>query len=220
MKRQRCDDCGKRDGDRAPDGRILLVFEPGMESEPKLCAPCIDARRPTILAEMEAPRYRTAGEMLRALTAPNQLIGDAPYRGPPAFIDPLEQLELGRMRDDPAAFIEKRPRGPARPLAARDVPQVRAQRPVGEEERAAEATMTVHRLKTLPAYFQAQIDGVKTFEARKDDRGFQVGDILELAEWSGWCFTGRELRRRVTYILRGPVFGVESRYCVMATVRM
>jgi len=34
--------------------------------------------------------------------------------------------------------------------------------------------MTVHELKTMTEYFAAILDGRKTFELRKDDRGFKV----------------------------------------------
>ena len=38
--------------------------------------------------------------------------------------------------------------------------------------------MTQHELKILPEYFVAVRDGIKKFEVRKDDRPFEVGDIL------------------------------------------
>jgi hypothetical protein len=40
-----------------------------------------------------------------------------------------------------------------------------------------------HDLKIAPAYFKAVIEGRKTFEIRKDDRGFQAGDTVTLAEY-------------------------------------
>jgi hypothetical protein len=75
-----------------------------------------------------------------------------------------------------------------------------------------------HSLKTWPEYFQAAMIGAKTFEARKDDRDFQCLDELLLREWNPGTndYTGREVVRRVTYILRGPAFGVEAGWCVMA----
>lgn len=44
--------------------------------------------------------------------------------------------------------------------------------------------MRIHRLKTHVSYFQALRRGDKTFEARLNDRDFQVGDVLDLIEWS------------------------------------
>lgn len=37
-----------------------------------------------------------------------------------------------------------------------------------------------HDLKILPEYFKAIMKGDKTFEIRKNDRCFQVGDVLRL----------------------------------------
>lgn len=81
-----------------------------------------------------------------------------------------------------------------------------------------EKEAVVHKLKILPCFFAAVCDGTKTFEVRKNDRGFQVGDILELKEWlpdSG--YTGKFVRRKVTYILYGGVIaGLDESYVVMA----
>ncbi len=75
-----------------------------------------------------------------------------------------------------------------------------------------------HVLKTWPEYFDALSTGAKTFEARKDDRNFEVGDELVLREYEAkhLYFTGREVVRYVSYILRWPAFGVEAGWCVMA----
>lgn len=64
---------------------------------------------------------------------------------------------------------------------------------------------SLHQLKTHPDYFERLVSGEKTFEAREDDRGFQVGDTLHLREWRpGHGYTGRGLFYGVSWILRGP----------------
>lgn len=78
----------------------------------------------------------------------------------------------------------------------------------------------VHDLKTWPLYFQAVVDGRKTFELRINDRDFQVGDFLRLQEWSQPAnekvhYTGREIIVRVSYLLEGGKFGLEDGYVVM-----
>lgn len=74
-----------------------------------------------------------------------------------------------------------------------------------------------HALKTWPQFFNAILAGTKTFEARKNDRDFQAGDILELQEYDPVVqeFTGRDIERKVSYILNGPAFGVEEGFCIM-----
>ena len=77
----------------------------------------------------------------------------------------------------------------------------------------------IHELKTWPEYFQEVFMDHKKFELRKDDRNYQVGDHLILKEWEmkGHYFTGRELARVVTYILRdAPEFGLQEGYVLMS----
>ena len=75
-----------------------------------------------------------------------------------------------------------------------------------------------HVLKTWPEYFEKIADGTKTFELREDDRGFEVGDELMLVEYSPVAdvLTGRKVIRRVTYMMKGPAFGVDAGWCVLA----
>lgn len=80
------------------------------------------------------------------------------------------------------------------------------------------AEVRTHDLKTWPAYFAAVADGRKTFELRRDDRGYAVGDTLLLREWEPDAerYTGREERRRVTYVVRdAPWFGLVPGFCIL-----
>lgn len=64
--------------------------------------------------------------------------------------------------------------------------------------------MKWHKLKTVTPVWKDVDSGVKSFEIREDDRGYAVGDILELQEYDervGW-YTSRVCYREVTYILR------------------
>ena len=72
--------------------------------------------------------------------------------------------------------------------------------------------MTVHELKTWPGQFRDVAAGRKTFEVRRDDRGFAVGDRLVLREWDlpEERYTGRQLTVRVSHLLRGGEFGRAS----------
>lgn len=78
--------------------------------------------------------------------------------------------------------------------------------------------MAEHDLKCWPKPFDAVERGDKRFEFRRDDRGFSIGDILVLRRWNPQTgdYTGRWLRKRVTYLARGPEFGIPLGYCVMS----
>lgn len=58
-----------------------------------------------------------------------------------------------------------------------------------------------HELKIYPKYFKAILDGKKTFEIRKDDRDFQVGDSIVLKEWDNIKYSGREIQAIIKYML-------------------
>ena len=78
-----------------------------------------------------------------------------------------------------------------------------------------------HELKIHPDYFDVVASNVKTFEIRENDRNYQVGDWLILKEWYRGKFTGRELKRYVTYVYRGNgAFGLSEGYCVMSIVEI
>jgi len=73
-----------------------------------------------------------------------------------------------------------------------------------------------HTLKTETEYYQAIEKGLKTFELRKNDRGFKVGDILYLEEVVRGVHTGRKLPPlEVIYILHGGKYGLEDGFCIM-----
>lgn len=72
-----------------------------------------------------------------------------------------------------------------------------------------------HYLKILPEYFWAVIQGSKPFEVRKNDRDYQVGDLLELQEWTPETqYTGNRTSVGVTYILSDPEY-VKPGYVIM-----
>lgn len=95
-------------------------------------------------------------------------------------------------------------------------------------------TNQTHKLKTWPEPFKATRTYAKRFEFRLNDRDFQVGDDLLLQEWEPegsfgevghtdetalvvtGRYTGQECLRTVTYILRGPAFGIPEGYVVMS----
>lgn len=75
----------------------------------------------------------------------------------------------------------------------------------------------IHELKTLPEYFEAIIKGEKLFEIRKNDRFFQVGDLLALNEFDvkNVSYTGRSCIVYIDYILNNEEF-CKSGFVVMS----
>lgn len=76
-----------------------------------------------------------------------------------------------------------------------------------------------HNIRLNSRWFDDVAEGRKTFELRKNDREYQVGDILELMEFDDGRYSGRMTRCRVTYMLE-KVDGLAEGYCILGTVRM
>lgn len=90
----------------------------------------------------------------------------------------------------------------------------------------------IHFLKQWPQYFEQIRLKRKTFEIRKDDRGFMLGDQLCLEEWipldeslpdhaavGMHGSTGRFLMTGpIPYIMRGPSFGLAVGHVIMSIV--
>jgi hypothetical protein len=74
--------------------------------------------------------------------------------------------------------------------------------------------VTVHVLKCDHGPFSDLWDGKKTCEVRKDDRGYQVDDTLQLGERKHGIETGRKLFAMVTHIQRG--YGLPDDICVLS----
>jgi hypothetical protein len=102
------------------------------------------------------------------------------------------------------------------------------------QQKQEERVPTSHVLKTWRAPFDAVWTGAKPYEYRKDDRNYQIGDTLFLCEWDVQCercgstppgscddgceprgFLGRAIQARVTFLTRGPDFGIPNGYCVL-----
>lgn len=75
----------------------------------------------------------------------------------------------------------------------------------------------VHTLKTWSRFFDRVKDGSKTFELRYDDRGFKLGDVVELVRCHDESPHGRHtgaqagrLCKRITYVMHGGEFGLQD----------
>lgn len=86
--------------------------------------------------------------------------------------------------------------------------------------------MHTHILKTDPKVFGESWQGNKSYEVRKDDRNYQIDDILILKETtsdgellamgSPLAYTGRQLTRRI--ISKTTKYGMQPGWCVLGVV--
>lgn len=82
---------------------------------------------------------------------------------------------------------------------------------------------TVHKVKCWPNYYDAIVAGDKRFDVRRDDRGYQKGDIVCLQKYDPkTCrFVGSRatmpysIEKEIKYILTGGQFGIEPGYVVL-----
>ena len=91
----------------------------------------------------------------------------------------------------------------------------------GATERITNIFNMIHELKTWPEYFQLIESGEKSFELRKNDRDFKVGDHVLLKEYQkdSKQYTGRILNRRITFVMKGikaEELGLKKGYCIMS----
>lgn len=60
--------------------------------------------------------------------------------------------------------------------------------------------MKAHELKILPKFYEDIFEGKRSFELRKDDRDFQVGDYIIFREYDG------EKIHRSDYVLPNKIY--------------
>ncbi|MDU5262241.1 MAG: DUF3850 domain-containing protein [Clostridium celatum] len=76
--------------------------------------------------------------------------------------------------------------------------------------------MKIHELKILSRYYEDVAMSNKTFELRKDDRDYEVGDYLNLREIDNNEYTGREINVEIVYILRNcSEYGLKEGYVIL-----
>ena len=83
----------------------------------------------------------------------------------------------------------------------------------------------VHELKTWIEYFQLMVSGEKSFDLRKNDRGFRAGHELLLKEYDKESnnYTSRILHCKITYVLKGEeaeTFGLKEGFCILGLEKL
>lgn len=72
----------------------------------------------------------------------------------------------------------------------------------------------VHDVKLGATFFEDVKTGRKTFELRKNDRGYKEGDTIVLHEYKDGATTGRTITKKIVYMLEGFT-GLEDGYCIL-----
>ncbi|MEQ3500615.1 DUF3850 domain-containing protein [Tenacibaculum sp. SSH1-16] len=76
--------------------------------------------------------------------------------------------------------------------------------------------MRVHEVKVKQPFYDDLYFKRKSFEVRKNDRDYEVGDILHLKEFSNQDWQNMQgIFRKVVYLLEGGQYGIENGYVVL-----
>jgi hypothetical protein len=75
-----------------------------------------------------------------------------------------------------------------------------------------------HVVKCWPEFFDAIELGLKPFDVRRNDRDYQLCDILVLERYDpsyGYTEPHKEMRKVISYVLAGGQFGIEPGFVVL-----
>ena len=77
----------------------------------------------------------------------------------------------------------------------------------------------IHILKTVQPFFSEVKKGTKTFEHRRNDRDFQVGDEVVLQEYDMLhnSLSGDEIKVKITYVLKDRA-GLDEDFCIFSFI--
>lgn len=93
--------------------------------------------------------------------------------------------------------------------------------------------MKLHELKIKHEYLEDVYLGKKTFELRKNDRDYQVGDLIHFVD-EGYikpisedlycvecCCVDEDALYKITYILKDvPQYGLDVDYCILGIKKL
>lgn len=76
--------------------------------------------------------------------------------------------------------------------------------------------MKLHILKIETCYFNDILSKRKTFEIRKNDRDYQLGDLIHFVHYNGDEFINSTEVFKITYILKDvSEYGLDKDYCIL-----
>ena len=87
--------------------------------------------------------------------------------------------------------------------------------------------MKLHELKIKHEYLVEVATGVKTFELRKNDRDYQVGDLIRfdikesIFDSTRDIYIDKDTLYKITYVLKDvPQYGLDKDYCILAIKKL
>ena len=91
--------------------------------------------------------------------------------------------------------------------------------------------MKLHELKIKDEYFKEVLRENKTFELRKNDRDYQVGDLIhfidikdedkEFKTWGVEPAIDEDALYKITYVLKDvPEYGLDKDYCILGIKKL
>ena len=82
--------------------------------------------------------------------------------------------------------------------------------------------MAAHNLKLKTEYVTEVMYGEKTFELRKNDRDFKVGDLIHFTDTEGKeLICNEDNIFKITYILKDvPEYGLDKDYCIFGIKKL
>ena len=89
--------------------------------------------------------------------------------------------------------------------------------------------MKLHELKILNKYFDDVLIGKKTFELRKNDRDYQVGDLIHFIPAFENDIHNLDILRiinndnvyRITYVLKDvEYYGLDKEFCILGIKKL
>lgn len=104
------------------------------------------------------------------------------------------------------------------PMVRRRLEQYREEYPSAKVvlDESDDNQRSTHELKLKSSYYNTSLINAKTFEIRKNDRNFKVGDVLKLVEVSSETqeITGKFHCKQITYILDNAEYLKEGYVCL------
>ena len=81
--------------------------------------------------------------------------------------------------------------------------------------------MKLHELKIKDEYFKEVLRENKTFELRKNDRDYRVGDLIHFVDIDGNPSYNEKLVFQITYVLKDvPEYGLDKDYCILGIKKL